>query len=209
MCTSLNHTVHLIMARHLFTCLWNFISTHSQFHRLSNGLISSSTVFFEVQNFTPTCRSMEAGYQAWSRWKSDATVTWLRGYLTWPENFTPGDLLMKRKFWLCVTDSMVYPPTGSMANVGRWAPSLCSWWGTAWFASCDQWLTTNGQLILCIVGQKAFWVNLDVWKFLILNEALEQYSALQCLLYFWPGSFDLFDLAHALVCLTVLWILIH
>jgi len=33
----------------------------------------------------PTCRSVEAGYQAWSRWKSDATVQRLRDYLTWPD----------------------------------------------------------------------------------------------------------------------------
>jgi len=32
----------------------------------------------------PTCWSMEAGYQAQSRWKSDATVQRLRDYLTWP-----------------------------------------------------------------------------------------------------------------------------
>ena len=30
----------------------------------------------------PTCRSMEAGYQARSRWKSNATVSRLRNYLT-------------------------------------------------------------------------------------------------------------------------------
>ena len=33
----------------------------------------------------PTGWSMEAGYQAWSRWKSDATFQRLRDYLTWPE----------------------------------------------------------------------------------------------------------------------------
>jgi len=32
----------------------------------------------------PTCWSMEAGYQAWSWRKSDATVQRLRDYLTWP-----------------------------------------------------------------------------------------------------------------------------
>jgi len=31
----------------------------------------------------PTCWSMEAGYQAWSQWKSNATVQRLRDYLTW------------------------------------------------------------------------------------------------------------------------------
>jgi len=31
----------------------------------------------------PTCQSMEAGYQARSRKKTDATVSWLRDYLTW------------------------------------------------------------------------------------------------------------------------------
>jgi len=28
--------------------------------------------------------------------------------------------------WPCVTDSVVYPPTGSMALKGRWAPRLRS-----------------------------------------------------------------------------------
>jgi len=32
----------------------------------------------------PACWSMEAGYQAWSQRKSDATVQRLRDYLTWP-----------------------------------------------------------------------------------------------------------------------------
>jgi len=36
----------------------------------------------------PTCWSMEAGYQAWSRWKSNATVQRLRDYLTWPDSLT-------------------------------------------------------------------------------------------------------------------------
>jgi len=70
----------------------------------------------------PTCWSMEAGYQAWSRWKSDATVQRLRDYLTWP------DLT-----WPELTDWSVHVPRG------WWSAGCCKWkrWWWQAYARCS------------------------------------------------------------------------
>ena len=52
----------------------------------------------EMRQQPSTCRSMEAGYQARSRWKSDATVSRLRDYLTWPDEMRAK---LPRKLYKC------------------------------------------------------------------------------------------------------------
>jgi len=51
---------------------------------------------------------MEAGYQAWSRRKSDATVQRLRDYLTWPHCIYPQKDGQAELTWVADFDNADY-----------------------------------------------------------------------------------------------------